>query len=569
EILNELQKRAITASQQRFLGNNINLAEFGNDSRVEGYPLVTANDYHGNSEFFTFTVQEVPQRICNQMINNRLAFSVLTAVNGEEADDLAWGSCPNDTNNVSFVFENTLDGHQELNGDGNKDENGACLGGYTGENCDEKITCQNGGTWTKNGCECPDGWYGKSCDTDCDGFKDKKGKCYTCSESTSIATTEEECGRCESRQMDSSGYCALKECPDDKPMADWYGHETCYACDYSGLIRTAEEMCDKCDNRHMVFHRGEEFCYFKECPTDRPIKDSNGYCYTCDEAVYPIRTEKEECDKCDNRHWFVGGSCFLKCPEDKPLQDIMSGYCYSCEVTKAVQTTEDICSKCSNRNMVGDNCLERCPADKPLQDINGTCYTCDEAAGVQTSEAMCNKCSNRNMVGDKCFKACPEDEPLQDVNGTCYACGGKKSKYQSITTTQKECDKCHNTYLKNAWPYGRCLWGCPDDKPIMSLEGECYPCDYWGSILLTDPDANGDCERIIECISSEECFSYLPDCPDDRPLLVWEDMPNLELRRWDCLPCDYPDDVIAEEWSCTYMCNRSIYADGEYEYCTL
>ncbi len=42
EILNEVRKRAVTASQQRILGRTIDLSEWSNT--IQGHPVTTADD---------------------------------------------------------------------------------------------------------------------------------------------------------------------------------------------------------------------------------------------------------------------------------------------------------------------------------------------------------------------------------------------------------------------------------------------------------------------------------------------------------------------------------------------
>ena len=57
DIINEVRKRAVTASQQRILGHDINLSEYGDNGRIKGIHAVTVtNDYAGDKGFFALTV---------------------------------------------------------------------------------------------------------------------------------------------------------------------------------------------------------------------------------------------------------------------------------------------------------------------------------------------------------------------------------------------------------------------------------------------------------------------------------------------------------------------------------
>ena len=69
DIINEVRKRAVTASQQRILGQEINLTEYGDNGRIKGIHAVTPiNDYTGDHEFLALTVSAVPQRVCDHIL---------------------------------------------------------------------------------------------------------------------------------------------------------------------------------------------------------------------------------------------------------------------------------------------------------------------------------------------------------------------------------------------------------------------------------------------------------------------------------------------------------------------
>ena len=108
DIINEVRKRAVTASQQRILGHDINLSEYGDNGRIKGIHAVTAtNDYAGDEGFFALTVSAVPQRVCDEILKQDWAMPVETAV-GEfiVEDDTV---CDVGDNEMLFAFHNTLD----------------------------------------------------------------------------------------------------------------------------------------------------------------------------------------------------------------------------------------------------------------------------------------------------------------------------------------------------------------------------------------------------------------------------------------------------------------------------
>ncbi len=124
DIINEVKKRAVTASQQRILGHDINLSEYGDNGRIKGIHAVTVtNDYAGDKGFFALTVSAVPQRVCDDILKQDWNMPVETAVGGVVVDDDT--TCAEGDNEMLFAFANTLD-NSHLPGEGggeNGDDN--------------------------------------------------------------------------------------------------------------------------------------------------------------------------------------------------------------------------------------------------------------------------------------------------------------------------------------------------------------------------------------------------------------------------------------------------------------
>ena len=120
DIINEVRKRAVTASQQRILGQNINLSEYGDNGRIKGIHAVTVtNDYAGDKGFFALTVSNVPQRVCDEILKQDWAMPVETAVGGVVVDDDT--ACAAGENEMLFAFANTLDSSL-VPGEGGEDD---------------------------------------------------------------------------------------------------------------------------------------------------------------------------------------------------------------------------------------------------------------------------------------------------------------------------------------------------------------------------------------------------------------------------------------------------------------
>ena len=169
EILNEVRKRAVTASQQRILGRTIDLSEWSNT--IQGHPVTAADNYGGDTSFFALTVSGIEKNVCDQVIKEKIPFAVDTWV-GADSDD-----CIEGNNDITFAFANTLDGE------------GATGGGEEPDPC-ENVTCPAETSCSNGLCLCPTGQEvcgkkccegGQMCSSDWDGGQcvDVSGNCAT------------------------------------------------------------------------------------------------------------------------------------------------------------------------------------------------------------------------------------------------------------------------------------------------------------------------------------------------------------------------------------------------------
>ena len=74
EILNEVRKRAVTVSQQRILGQPIDLSEWS--TTIQGHPVTAAGSYNGNMSFFSLTVSGIEKGVCDKVIAEKIPFVV-------------------------------------------------------------------------------------------------------------------------------------------------------------------------------------------------------------------------------------------------------------------------------------------------------------------------------------------------------------------------------------------------------------------------------------------------------------------------------------------------------------
>ncbi|MBO7483960.1 MAG: hypothetical protein J6T55_02425, partial [Alphaproteobacteria bacterium] len=137
-------------------------------------------------------------------------------------------------------------GHGTLN----EKEDCVCQGGYCGVVCENQITCQHG-TWTPDKCECDANWYGLLCDSNCDGWRDIYGACYSCDLNCGSEATLLECQKCDHtnypREM-VRNRCVISTaaCNTLYPSTGGFrdNYVTCVSCSYeSGVSNTSKDEC--------------------------------------------------------------------------------------------------------------------------------------------------------------------------------------------------------------------------------------------------------------------------------------------------------------------------------------
>ena len=360
EITETVSRMAIVVSSQLMIGREASLREFdtaGSGVNILGDYPTSVIEYDDNT--FGIEVQNLSGTLCESIDKQEWPVLVDLLINNDDV-------CQDENNTMTFVFDNDLGKHE------------GCLGGYTGENCDEKIECENGGEWTPTGCECPEGWYGEKCDSDCDGWKDSYRRCYTCSSPYDGYSTLEECRRCGDRIMTENGTCAY-----------------CYT---SGTFITTEEECHRCPNRY----------YDKESQK----------CIRCEVPGGNYAVGKEECERCDNRYYNeTDGKCYNKCDEENKFQGL-NNFCYDCTHQSSPETTETECNRCGSLRVYNTETgmceFAKCPDNlvygKSFHWLPGGyvgnllgCYECSDSDWVyETTKEECNKCPNRTYDGTYC-----------------------------------------------------------------------------------------------------------------------------------------------------------------------
>lgn len=241
------------------------------------------------------------------------------------------------------------------------------------------------------------------------------------------------CGYCKHNENNT---CVADEtcdngCPGDKPMKNSSG--TCYSCDDEREVYTDAAECAKCPNR-----------FWSPYTAGNPI----GWCFSCNtDNVY--KADAEECAKCPNRFMAVQDAC-ASCSYPGPA---------------VADVTE--CGKCSQREMKDGECVLRC-TDGQFRGSYGYCNSCSALAWFPADAAECAKCSNREMRDGKCvLKECGVDRSRDDEGG-CKFC----SDAISFRASEEECAKCPYRFMSTT---GYC-YSCGISYKYSATEEECGRC---------------------------------------------------------------------------------------------
>ena len=549
EIINELKKRAITASQQRVLGQDINLAEYGVGAKIKGTYTVTPTDnYNGDTAFFVLTTNDIPQRVCNMILESKWKMPIITQVKETVANDDT--TCPDELNKMSFVFHNTLDNTAVVGGNTgnntpsnpNMDANGDCIAGYTGQNCEiADQTCSGRGEYWEdiNACICESGYGGNNCEATCPNEKyplegidssfepngscascnstaylapsacescltthfleDDFGLCTPCSDPYSYTATEEECAKCGNKRytINYGGItiCA-KYCDDDELQDEWGGCNPCSA-DY-GIGGVSEQECHDC-NRFL---------------------DDEGTCWPCSMSGGPTSTtSQEECDQCSNRISTSDGECLLSCGGNQWTDYL--GDCHLCSDPEAASrpATEKECLDCGNHFITNGGSCYSCSFPNGLGISKEECSRCDEtdnpriwdgrycrscsasSSSISATKEECLKCS-ATRYWNTTTKTCDIKQPctsteFSDQNGVCQPCS---SEVIYANVSKKECDRCGNRTMTSD---GYCAPLCTGETWMNSV-GACLACSEPSSY----PTTKAECDKCGDRFMATDGICY-------------------------------------------------------------
>lgn len=407
-----------------------------------------------------------------------------------------------------------------------------------------------------------------ACQIKCNGkpLRDWYNQCYSCDDINAISIySNDPCSEvCPNRKtftVNGYSYCSLVTCPRDAPLRN-PTTGVCLPCNYSFAVSIGTDMeCQEiCSNRAWT---SPGVCGLREeCPPDKPLRDTYGECYACDDDA-KINVEHGPCTAvCPNRVLTPTNYCVLPCPADKPLMS-ERGYCSACNTTDSVEVgIGGKCSEiCPDRDMNGAECyLSACPADKPLREATdkGPCYACNYSSKVFVERGQCSEvCLNRQKVGYYCYnKKCPTDKPLMDSDGNCYACDDDSVVYIGSNYSIGGGDDftaycsgiCSNRQIhKQSYCV---LSSCPANKPLRGSDGNCYGCDETSVLYVgTKGKCSDACSNRTRTGNSDKCAL---SCPADKPLMD---------KEGSCYACDIDGIDVGPVGKCSEVCSGRVKND--------
>lgn len=372
--------------------------------------------------------------------------------------------------------------------------------------------------------------------------------CYACDEPQALMNAYGCLSACPNRieVYDGDSYwCALDSCPSNAPLRDNSGN--CYSCDVERVIyQTDASACTGvCSNR--VHDRGK--CMLP-CKPDQKLISSNGVCYDCDVKTIVDVASAEACTVCPGRtavsRYGVLLSCYKNCPADKPLMDTF-GNCYACDYHTSVSMYDPVktdCNLCENRFLNYNQCYLKCSGDKPITSSTNSCYACDYNGQITVGAdgGNCSVCPERELVGNKCLlKVCPQDKPLRSAFNACYECD-----YNAVVNVQgvhENCNVCYNRFLEG----DNCVKSCTSQQPLRDNRGYCYSCDINATIWV-----QGVPENCSVCANRKVVGDYcVKECSAAKPLMD---------SHGDCHNCNvsYAVDVGDNASFCDVCANREM-----------
>ncbi len=509
-ILDEVRKRAVTASAQRILGHNtIDLSEF--DDKIQGIYLTTGALY-GDDGFFSLLVEDVPEGVCTHILKNKPAMVSDMFVRTVDVD---YDDCPAETNDILFVFSDSINA-----ADAADPNPGVCGRGEFENEAGLCYSCKESQMFYATKAEC------HSCPTGQERIWNSNGRCYSCNADLParvlLGISAEECTRCKNRQMLGSACVSsssIEAC--HNKGTDYLMGMSCSECSSISVINTSKAECDRCGSMR-TYDESTGYCSLTTCGSEY-FRNNNGSCVLCSD-LYGVAATPDECEKCGEKRVMDGNHCYPvtdaetchKKGSDYFLTDGRN--CNWCGFSASTTTTKEECDRCKNYQMIGRSCMTSFPIEQCHQKGTdyftgeyGRCTQCNSETSIRTSKAECDRCGSMrtyDATTEYCSLATCDSESFRLIDGSCHSCSDLKGVSNA---TAANCESCGNR--KYDASTGMCLPSTCDIGYLRHENGNCISCNELGCGTKTTADECAKC-RSTRTYDEATGICFLTNCEE-------------------------------------------------------
>ena len=509
EIINELKKRAITASQQRVLSQDINLAEYG--AILGKYEVAPANGYPEDPAFFGLEIAGVPERVCNMILESDWALPSEILIAGEIAEK--GDPCDAGGNTLTFAFSNTL-GSGEIGNEGNNDPTDTPT-----QQCGENEYLLADGT-CKEDTKCTDPNQFWNTYT----YPPKCTACPTEGNSVKNSTSdfEDSCTKCTNAQHGNIGtqsYCVY--CPSNRTVC---GDQCCgegQQCNYNGyqyecVSSLGAGECLTNEDCEIGEYCKNEIACSQILGTCQPATLYNNGVNINVNGIAVYRSQNEMGWYAAKNFCMSHGMTLLDprdhCSSDEwmDIQDNHSGYCQALRVSNAsgwsgwtasgfgscyvfsMHLTYGISTTSLDQYPYAALCVGEAGYVPPVVSTEATTQT--ETTTTTATVTMTE--TGTGTMTETLSRVCDEQQ-IQAKYGYCYDCSD--TEYAISVDNESECSKCDGSgyqwtmrYITRTKTCTSCSYGVFSDYED-NVEESCRKCgwgvnwnsafDYYGSTL--------------------------------------------------------------------------------------
>ncbi len=497
EIIQGVKERAVIGSGQRINDHAVDFHEF--PELIIDYTTSGRNTgLNGEKEFFSVDVADVPQAVCQNVLNMNWDWPSGVFVNGVREE-----TCPAENSQMTFVFAADLSSKIAQEQDPCYGSTNSCCisvgrNAYYGERSDiydckgagEKICCNKTGV---DQCIYP------------------QDANYTKWKDNAVKGLDPTCTKHPNQSCDADLNCKCGTCPNTNMVYDALCNCLCPAGYQDTACSAGKYAAEKLENSS-----GEAVCYkCQTCPGLPPQDPACTYTAGTDANGCPTQT----IDSCACDSGYTTAACVTGTTYQVDMKTLTDGtQCYKCAGCTNLPPRDTACSYTMGTDANG------CPT----QTI-GSC-ACDEDNGYTTNACVAGTNYQMDMKtltdGTQCYKCaeCPQDEtkPADRCTESKTEAGqnGCPSRTVYKDVTPDACHQCVNGQLQLKDPRQTLVKGDTCCEPSEKDSTKCkVPCSGTGTACQECDDTTGE----------------------------WKNLPtNSKARGYDCGKCDSKGKVVKD-----------------------